>query len=335
MGSCVLGHASPLPPGPWDETALWVGNGRSAAVDGKPVQIVSSGAGYHRVGTNRSWAFIRAGRYTRRPFQADQLHVDLWWRGVNLTRDAGTYLYNGQSPWDNGLAGTAVHNTVMVDQRDQMRRAGRFLWLDWAQASGKTFPSADGTFADRFQGEHEGYRNIGVKHQRIVQCVTEDAWIIVDDLLGTGAHDLRMHWLLPDFPVEVFTDSPFRADLVIAKTRFRWNVFSASPGITGIMRAGEKLAGAPVSSDETRLGWESPTYGELCPAISLLHCVRTSLPTRIVTVILANDDLQLSQKDGELVLFHGTSQVYQVSLHPLQSQNPVASRRTIAGAFHL
>jgi len=30
---------------------------------------------------------------TRRPFQSDQLHVDLWWHGLNLARDAGTYLY--------------------------------------------------------------------------------------------------------------------------------------------------------------------------------------------------------------------------------------------------
>ena len=86
-----------------------------------------------------SWALIRAGRYTRRPFQADQLHVDLWWQGINLARDAGTYLYNGPPPWNNGLAGTAVHNTVTVDHHDQMRRAGRFLWVDWAQASGRVY----------------------------------------------------------------------------------------------------------------------------------------------------------------------------------------------------
>ena len=116
----------------------FAGSPRQAA-EREPAYQVTSTPGYHRIGAENSWALVRAGRYTRRPFQADQLHVDLWWHGLNLARDAGTYLYNGEPPWNNGLAGTAVHNTVMVDRRDQMRRAGRFLWLDWAQASGRSF----------------------------------------------------------------------------------------------------------------------------------------------------------------------------------------------------
>ena len=33
----------------------------------------------------------------------DQLHLDLWWRGLNIAQDAGTYLYNADPPWDNPL----------------------------------------------------------------------------------------------------------------------------------------------------------------------------------------------------------------------------------------
>ena len=150
LGSCVLDRPTALPPGPWDEAALWFCGKSAKSAEREPAsRRLSSPAGYHRVGTENSWAFVRAGRYTRRPFQADQLHVDLWWHGLNLARDAGTYLYNGEPPWNNGLAGTAVHNTVMVDRGDQMRRAGRFLWLDWAQASGRTFStSLSATSAD-------------------------------------------------------------------------------------------------------------------------------------------------------------------------------------------
>src|SRR6266446_9431112 len=337
LGSCVLGRPTALQPGPWDEAALWL-CGKSAkseresadreSADREPY-TVSSSTGYHRIGTTNSWALVRAGRYTRRPFQADQLHVDLWWHGLNLARDAGTYLYNGEPPWNNGLAGTAVHNTVMADRCDQMRRAGRFLWLDWAQASGRSFsaslsPLLSKTIADSsncFEGEHDGYRRLGVKHRRMVQCVTEDAWVIVDDLLGWGEHELQLHWLLPDLPFEVIADSPFCAVLTADKERFHWNVFSSSPGSTAIIRGGKILAGNIESSnrDEQLLGWESPTYGELCPAISLLYRVQARLSARIITVILAGEALQLRQSDSTLVLSRDASQVYQVSLAPVQT----------------
>jgi hypothetical protein len=330
LGSCVLDRPTALQPGPWDEAALWL-CGKPAKATAREsgerelAYAVSSPAGYHRLGTENSWALVRAGRYTRRPFQADQLHVDLWWHGLNLARDAGTYVYNGEPPWNNGLAGTAVHNTVMVDRRDQMRRAGRFLWLNWAQASGRSFSTSSSTnLADSpncFEGEHDGYQRLGVKHRRMVQCVTEDAWVIVDDLLGAGEHELRLHWLLPDLPFEVITDSPFCAFLSAEKARFRWNVFSSSPGSAVIIRGGKILAGDIElrDRDEDLLGWESPTYGELCPAISLLYRVQARLPVRIVTVMLAGEALQLRQSDNNLVLSREDSQVYQVSLAPEQT----------------
>jgi hypothetical protein len=330
LGSCVLDRPMALQPGPWDEAALWL-CGKSARAtnresgDREAAYRVASATGYHRVGTSNSWALVRAGRYRRRPFQADQLHMDLWWHGLNLARDAGTYLYNGEPPWNNGLAGTAVHNTVMVDRRDQMRRAGRFLWLDWAQASGRSFStSSSNTSADSpncFEGEHDGYRRLGVKHRRMVQCITEDAWIIVDDLLGAGEHELRLHWLLPHLPFEVIADSPFCAVLSAEKDRFRWNVFSSSPGSTAIIRGGKSLAGNIESRnrDEELLGWDSPTYGELCPAISLLHQVQAPLPVRIVTVILAGEALQLLQSASNLLLSRDASQLHEVSLAPEQT----------------
>jgi asparagine synthase (glutamine-hydrolysing) len=336
LGSCVLNRPTALPPGPWDEAALWFcGEKRvpqpSSARVGSPRNTTP---GYYRIGTGKSWALVRAGRYTRRPFQADQLHVDLWWRGLNLARDAGTYLYNGEPPRNNGLAGTAVHNTIMVDGRDQMRRAGRFLWLDWAQASGGSFSSALSTSLskptskttadspDCFEGEHDGYRRLGVKHRRTVQCIAEGAWVIVDDLLGAGEHELRLHWLMPDLPFTVTGDSPFCVTLSAGMARFRWNVFSSSPGSAAIVRAGKSVApdivGKDRDEDEELLGWESPTYGELRPAISLVYRVRAPLPVRIVTVILAGEALRLGQSDSNLVLSRDAAEVYQVSLAAVQ-----------------
>jgi hypothetical protein len=328
LGSTVLNRPVELQPGPWDELALWLCGKSLQSEQSESTNSASSTPGYYRIGTRNSWAFVRAGRYTRRPFQADQLHVDLWRRGFNLARDAGTYLYNGEPPWNNGLARTAVHNTVTVDRRDQMRRAGRFLWLDWAQAFGQSSPT-NANFPNAFQGQHNGYRKLGVTHRRGVHYVTEDAWVIVDDLSGAGQHESRLHWLLPDLPFEVSAVSPFCVTLSSEATRFRYNVLCSTSGNGAIVRGGKIVWGnlgnpdryphqdeQDQHEDEKLLGWESPTYGDLRPTVSLVYTVQALLPVRIVTVIFADDALQLERREDELILSSAGSQVHRLNLIP-------------------
>jgi hypothetical protein len=302
-----------LKPGPWDEAALWFGAKPAAAEETAPSPPPSAETGYFRLGNEDSWALIRAGRYDRRPFQADQLHVDLWWQGINLARDAGTYLYNGPPPWNNGLAGTAVHNTVMVDHRDQMRRAGRFLWVDWAQASGRlNFASAQAC-PDRFEGEHDGYKRFGVNHRRTVQWMDGAGWLIVDDIEGTGVHDVRLHWLMADLPYEV-SDSPFQVVFKSDQSRVRCTIFSSSPGNPAIIRAGTRVEGNVSDADTPLLGWESLTYGDLRPAVSLVYETRSQLPQRFVTAIFTDNRCKLESRDEQLVVLLGESELHRVSL---------------------
>jgi hypothetical protein len=119
-----------------------------------------------------------------RPGHADQLHLDLWWRGQNIALDAGTYLYNAAPPWDNALARSLVHNTVTVNGLDQMTRAGRFLWLDWAQASRISRKQAEDGSWERGVAEHTGYRKLGVAHRRVVTAYRENRWLVEDSLLA-------------------------------------------------------------------------------------------------------------------------------------------------------
>jgi len=315
-------HRPALDPGPWDEAALWFGVEPSIVEKAAPLPSPSA-TGYFRLGDETSWALIRAGHYTRRPFQADQLHVDLWWKGINLARDPGTYLYNGPPPWNNGLAGTAVHNTVTVDGRDQMRRAGRFLWLDWAQASGGLHSSTGTALtgpvrSDRFEGAHDGYRQFGVTHHRMVQWLPAVGWIIVDDIDGTGEHKVGLHWLAADFPFEASV-SPFQVVFSYGQSRVRWNIFSSSAGSGAIIRAGVQVSTGPSLMEEAHLlGWESPTYGDLRPAVSLLYQVQSLLPLRLVTIILTDEQCATETRHGQLVVVRGglrdESEVYRVSL---------------------
>jgi hypothetical protein len=326
LGAAVL-HRPALPSGPWDEPALWFGVNPECVTTqvkkNKP-SPPSIEPGYFHLGDENSWALIRAGRYTRRPFQADQLHVDLWWNGINLARDAGTYLYNGPPPWNNGLAGSAVHNTVTVDRQDQMRRAGRFLWLDWAQASGRLHSLHGNTCADRFEGEHDGYSRFGVTHRRMVQWLAGIGWVIVDDIQGTGEHDVRMHWLAADLPFEV-AGSPFEVAFVSQQSRIRWSILASVPGSAAVIRAGKQIkmmtakGSLPAKFADTQLlGWESPTYGDLQPAVSLVYQTRSQLPIRFTTVILTDEHCNLESRTGEVIILRSEPrselEVYRVSI---------------------
>jgi hypothetical protein len=325
LSAAVL-HRPALQPGPWDEPALWFGVKHQVAQEPETFSFpITTDTGYFRLGDRNSWALIRAGRHARRPFQADQLHVDLWWQGINLARDPGTYLYNAPAPWNNGFAGTTVHNTVMIDHRDQMRRAGRFLWLDWAQASGRMHRPAGATFADHFEGEHDGYRNLGIKHRRMVQWLNGAGWVIVDDIEGDGEHTARLHWLLADLPYDI-SDSPFQVASHSEQIQIRWTIFANVPGNAAVVRAGAAMhptAPAEFSDPDTNLlGWESLTYGDLRPAVSLLYQTRSQLPVRFVTVVLTDERFNLETSGGQIVIRRSNShegsrvgsEVYRVNL---------------------
>jgi hypothetical protein len=327
LGAAVLNRPS-LEPGPWDEAALWFGVKPASMEKSVAVSPPVADIGYFRLGDEDSWALIRAGNYTRRPFQADQLHVDLWWRGINVARDAGTYLYNGTPPWNNGFARTYIHNTVTVDHHDQMGRASRFLWVDWAQASGRISFSPNCEVPDRFEGEHDGYRHLGVIHCRVVHWLRGAGWIIVDDVKGTGDHDVRLHWLTPDLPYEI-CELPFQIVYTTKPAPIRWSIFSGYPGSAVVMRAGTQVltangAASMAAEDVQMFGWESPTYGDLRPAISLLYQTRSRLPVRIVTVVLADERYNVEETDNEVVIGRtflmenpqDESEIYRVSLSP-------------------
>ena len=183
-----------------------------------------------------SWAYLRLANFTSRPGHADQLHLDLWWRGYNLAQDAGTYLYNAPPPWDNALSRTRVHNTLTVDGLDQMTLAGRFLWLDWAQASLVEQAGGNGVDPPRLTARHDGYRRLGVTHQRSVACLPEGRWLVEDSLLpepgakGPGAplpvHRARLHWLLPDWPWQLDTGATRRRSRS-HRLPVRWSCASA------------------------------------------------------------------------------------------------------------
>jgi hypothetical protein len=285
-GQAFLGEA-PFPAGVWDELCVWVdkkpaprarpvgspANSESEAPPAaRPAAVQASEGPFIVLRTAYAWGYLRAAHFSSRPGHADQLHFDLWWEGANLALDPGTYLYNALPPWDNCLSGSLFHNTMTVNGLDQMQRAGRFLYLRWAQARllrRMRLPDGSGEVVE---AEHDGYRRLGIVHRRQVACQGL-RWTVVDEMLPIASHSdrqsssqsysFRLHWLLPDWPWKL-QGTALQLDTPRGPLRLE------SSGLVHqvqLARAGKLLAGADAVHPAT--GWISPTYGQKYPALSL------------------------------------------------------------------
>ncbi len=278
-----------LDPGVWDVLGLWFGF--SQDYNHKPgtnnISLHQFKLPPSRMSNRNGWGIIRAVKFHDRPAHADQLNVDLWWRGRNISLDPGTYSYTAPTPWNNSLSDTAVHNTVTINENNQMLKAGRFLWLDWAQA---TIIQKDPSLGEII-AEHDGYKKVGVNHKRRLSMVDDSTWEIRDELTPyhpmSEAFQITLQWLLPDgvwhldsSTLTIDTDI-FRLELFI-ETETRFNEKNFHPGFNiQIIRGGEILCGKNQSLPN--FGWFSPTYGQKIPAISIRYILSSKSAISIMS----------------------------------------------------
>lgn len=334
-------------PGPWDEDLLWLFGRESLRRDADVSTIDPPGAcmdsGYYVFRGQESRGMIRCGAYRHRPGHADQLHLDLWWRGLNVACDAGTFAYNGVPPWRNGLAATTVHNTVCLDGREQMRRSGTFMWLDWAQGKTEVLKQGASDDVDYWEGWHDGYRREGVVHRRAVTRLG-DCWVVIDDVIGSGAHSVRLQWLTPSVPYEMGVGA---SELILhtSQGRYRLKTWCSRPADASLVRAGQLLLGRsdPVAAQVR--GWSSPSYMAKEPALSFAREARAELPLRFITVLHGEDEdveihnakLQLvtASRNLEIELFPpGVSPIVRANSMPISTPRVPAESAEEPLSFH-
>ncbi len=277
LGSYLTKKELLFPPGPWDEDVFWFyGKGFSAKkktnLSALRTRLSPSGdggksfsdAGLYILRGSNSKAIIRCTDFRARPSHADQLHVDLWWRGVNIACDAGTYLYSGEGMWRNGLAHTPAHNTVTVDRQDQMKMVSRFTWTDWAKGN---VLRHDLTI---WQGEHDGYKRLAdpVSHRRTVLAFGEDRWLVVDHLNGRQSHHYSLHWLLCDGNYGVQKLASAHGLWLVPKIDSKLPDSKVFIQI-GLVEGTGNFSIVSADINSTR-GWRSRYYGQKEPAISAM-----------------------------------------------------------------
>jgi hypothetical protein len=242
------------------------------------------------INESRQTACLRAARYHGRPSHADQLHLDLWWNNRNIALDAGSYRYNAPDPWGNVLAGTVYHNTLTINEMDQMVRAGRFLWLRQAHIHHLTIQHDPGGQIREISAEHDGYQRIGATHARKVTLHPggKRGWLVQDDILPVNGiptareYTIRLAWLLPDWQWEL-NGMTFR---IFSPSRTIRLSFTAS-GVDeksislNVYRAGDALTDTHISNPTW--GWHSPTYGVKEPALAVHLTAQGTLPMQVST----------------------------------------------------
>jgi uncharacterized heparinase superfamily protein len=211
---------------------------------------------------------------------ADLLSVQCCAFGTPYLVDAGTYGYTRDATWRDFFRSTAAHSTVFVDGIGQATPAKPFSWKTRPRAWLRRCVSTEAY--DLADADHDGYRELPdpVVHRRRVLFVKPRYWVIVDDLAGRAEHHVELRFQCAASIHAAFDETPWvrargpngHALLVGAFT----TVPLAIRIVTGQL--------APIE------GWISRDYGQREPAPMVVYAASTSLPLRILSLIVPIED---------------------------------------------
>lgn len=176
--------------GAWNQPLHWLGVDLPERVY-KPGGLEVDDGGFGVLSRDNVLAVLRYPSFRFRPSQADALHLDLWFGGRNLLRDGGSYSYNTEPQWLNYFGGTASHNTVQFDDRDQMPRLSRFLFGDWLETIEHQHRKEEGgalTYGAAYRDRQGAY------HRRRVVLTGEV--LRVEDRIAGFARKAVLRWRL-------------------------------------------------------------------------------------------------------------------------------------------
>ncbi|MDK2946239.1 MAG: hypothetical protein PWQ85_1015 [Geotoga sp.] len=203
-------------PGIYDEEILWFGDkelNKIPILKKKRLSSAFKEAGLYSLRNDNSFLMITLQDFKSRPAHMDQLHIDVWYKGRNIFCDSGTFSY--ASELGNKLTLTEAHNTVVVDNKEQMKKYGPFLVYDWSISKKVQFDniSFKGTMISK-----NGY-----SHTRKIK-MTKKGYLIEDFVKGYGK-ECKFYFHTP-FEVRIVNDGfeLLEKDKVIAKVKTTGNI---------------------------------------------------------------------------------------------------------------
>jgi hypothetical protein len=168
--------------GPWNESLWWFNIKRNTYNNAfKPINKVFA-SGYVRMNGSSSWSLIRFPYYKFRPSHNDVFHFDLWYKGKNILCDAGSYSYNPPVK-ERAIDMKSVkhHNTVCIDDNEQMPKLSRFLLGCWLKVHSISNIEIQPSGSITWEGSY--FDNYNNNHKRKIS-VENNTWVVEDTIDG-------------------------------------------------------------------------------------------------------------------------------------------------------
>ena len=201
---------------------------------------------------------------------ADALSVCLASNGHSLLIDPGTYEYIGPGNDRNLFRGTAMHNTVGIDGKDQAEPASPFSWHRFPQAKVERWVRGKGF--DLLVASHDGYQRLEapVTHRRWVVSLKGGLYLIRDVAEGQGRHRFDLGWHLGQ-------------DLQLVEKGL-YRVKGASQCLVILPAEGHGWA------EEVRKDSCSPAYGQKSPMTVLNFGTEAALPAEFAVLLVTLEE---------------------------------------------
>jgi uncharacterized heparinase superfamily protein len=223
---------------------------------------------------------------------ADALSFVLTVGGRPLLIDPGTASYTDPALRDR-FRSTAMHNTVVMDGRQQAQPSGRFHWHSranghvdlWRPASQIPTPDQGELSPDHTPGNiasdmpfdyvealHDGYSPL--VHRRGLLRMPDDLWFVVDHLQGNGRHAAEIYWHF---------DPAWRLNREKESVTQLIHDDGLHAVLASTARQRETFLG-----DNEGIGWCSPRYGRVVPSLTVRYSKTDDTPMSLCTAIAAS-----------------------------------------------
>lgn len=162
--------------GEYDEELLWFGkNNKQSLVGIEKKSMEFKDSGFYIIRHDKGFLMTYLHDYKSRPAHMDQLHIELWHKGINVFCDNGTFSY--ASNLGQELSSTSSHNTIKVLGLEQMNKQGAFMVTNWTKRTKAKW--SDISFSGVL------YSQNGYKHKRNI--LLNGTSYIIEDLVSTNS----------------------------------------------------------------------------------------------------------------------------------------------------
>jgi hypothetical protein len=116
-------------------------------------------------------------------------HLDVWYKEQNIFCDSGSYSYNTDKKFKNNFIDVVGHNTIMINDTNQMAQVLNFGYSNWTKAKKLSFDK------NHFLGENYAYKKeFGIIQKRSVE-LDANKLVVIDNITNiTRQTNIKQIW---------------------------------------------------------------------------------------------------------------------------------------------